>query len=138
MKRVVSLALTFIFVICLFSACSNSEITPSPVPAPSPALEETEIPFEDWEAAEEIDEPQDTIPEISENKEVVSSAHAPEIFMLIDADSESARMVYHLKDCPEIAGEDATEVSWEYVQLIGFWQCPKCNPPRYEDYKNAE
>lgn len=138
MKRVISLALTLIFTVCLFSACSDSEITPSPIPTPSPALEETEIPFEDWDEVESEDESLDSLPEVSENKEVVSSGDAPQIYMLIDADSEISRMVYHLEGCPEISGEDATEVSWEYVQLIGFWQCPKCNPPRYEDYKNAE
>ena len=77
-------------------------------------------------------------PAISKNKEVVTSDKAPEVVIIMGADNSVDNMTYHLKKCKTLKGKTTQDVSWEIVQTVGFWQCPECNPPRYEDYKNAE
>ncbi len=77
-------------------------------------------------------------PEVSENKKVVTSDKAPEVVIIMGADNGVDNMTYHLKKCKTLKGKTTQDVSWEFVKTVGFWQCPECNPPRYEDYKNAE
>ena len=48
------------------------------------------------------------------------------------------KLTYHLENCKLLEGKETNEVSWEYIKMVGFWQCPECNPPRYEDYANAQ
>lgn len=77
-------------------------------------------------------------PAISENKEVVTAEEAPEVVIIMGAEEGVDNMTYHLKDCKTLKGKTTQDISWEIVKTVGFWQCPECNPPRYEDYKNAE
>ncbi len=77
-------------------------------------------------------------PAVSENKEVVTLDNAPKVMLIANPESNTDSITYHLESCTELEGKEAKEISWKMVQTIGFWQCPVCNPPRYEDYKNAQ
>lgn len=83
-------------------------------------------------------ESQNSLPEVSENTEVVKEDKAPKIYMIEGTDSTVDNITYHLEGCKTCEGKNVTEIPWEMAQMIGFWQCPECNPPRYEGYKNAK
>ena len=77
-------------------------------------------------------------PAVSENKEVITNAaDAPEVVFIMGEEGGVEEMCYHLKDCKAIKGKNAQDVTWEFVKTIGLWQCPECNPPRYEGYANG-
>ena len=84
------------------------------------------------------EQPAKDLPAVSENKEVVTNDQAPKVFIMQNGENEEDGLTYHLESCPLLEGKEAQEMSWEIVQMIGYWQCPTCNPPRYENYTNAE
>lgn len=118
----------------LLSGCGCSKDENGPGNTPS------DIVVDDSGVDAQKDNPQDTesrpegLPEVSENKEVVTSDKTPKIFV----EEEIKGMTYHLEGCEVLNGKTKNEVSWEFVQTIGLWQCPECNPPRYENYTNAD
>lgn len=53
------------------------------------------------------------------------------LYMCTD-NTDDKNVYYHLEDCAELAGKEATQVSMELIQMIGLRQCPVCNPPYIE------
>lgn len=145
MKKLIFSTLSLLLVVSLVSGCGCAKKTdnsydaaPSAeVPAANDAKStDAEEPAENKDTQEA--EPDTKRPAVSENKEVVKAANAPKVLMIQNSDSNMDNITYHLESCALLEGKDAQEVSWELIQMVGFWQCPECNPPRYEDYKNAE
>lgn len=163
MKKIISLCLSLILAMCLFSACggndngtTNSQNTDKPMQSATPTDSAADNPEDNDtsnDVQEGIDKVKDTaedikndvtgtarnaLPEVSENKEVVKDTKAPKIYLIEGADSNVDSVTYHLEGCEVCKGKEVTEIPWEMAKMIGFWQCPECNPPRYEGYKNAE
>lgn len=131
MKKLITLTLSLAFVISLLSGCGcakeeHEEKTPT----------QTEAPAANGDA--QNGKPEAQRPEVSENKEVVAAQNAPSVVMIQNSDSNVDNITYHLENCPLLKGRETAKVSWELVQMVGLWQCPECNPPRYEDYQNAQ
>ena len=153
MKKLLSLTMAFALAATLLTGCgcSKQEDTANedvPTEAAVPGNEEApaeggQAPADDAAPAEgnsapAENQPAPERPAVSENKEVVTKEQAPKVFLIQNPDSGTDTLTYHLENCKLGEGNEMQEVSWEMVQTIGFWQCPECNPPRYEDYKNAE
>lgn len=43
--------------------------------------------------------------------------------MIQDAESNVDKLTYHLENCKLLEGKETNEVSWEYIKMVGFWQC---------------
>lgn len=158
MKKIVILALSILCVLGIAAGCGCSKdgdspassapsqsaastpSAPSDAESASPAPDESAgEPAQDTESSgEESGDPSVALPEVSENKEVVTEENAPKLYILANADSNVDQITYHLAGCPLLEGKEIQEVSYEFLQMVGYWQCPQCNPPRYENYKNAE
>ena len=150
MKRIVFLSITLLLAVGLFSACgcakkdnnSQSSAAPSQSAAASTSPESSPsasaAPDNNNNAAPGDSVQENDLPAVSENKEVVKEENAPKVFMIQDAESNVDKLTYHLENCKLLEGKETNEVSWEYIKMVGFWQCPECNPPRYEDYANAQ
>ncbi|WP_337399946.1 hypothetical protein [Congzhengia sp.] len=150
MKKIVFLSITLLLAVGLFSACgcakkdnnSQSSAAPSQSAAASTSPESSPsasaAPDNNNNAAPGDSVQENDLPAVSENKEVVKEENAPKIFMIQDAESNVDKLTYHLENCKLLEGKETNEVSWEYIKMVGFWQCPECNPPRYEDYANAQ
>ena len=146
MKKLLSLSMALILAAGLISGCGCAKQDKTETAAPGNQTEQTETaqPAEGGEApavnGEEApaETPSVELPAVSENKEVVTKDAAPKVVMIKNAENNVDSLTYHLEGCKTLEGKEAQEVSWEMVQMVGFWQCPECNPPRYEDYKNAE
>lgn len=150
MKRIVFLSITLLLAVGLFSACgcakkdNNSQSSAAPsqsaaastLPESSPSA--SAAPDNSNNAAPGDNVQENDLPAVSENKEVVKEENAPKVFMIQDAESNVDKLTYHLENCKLLEGKETNEVSWEYIKMVGFWQCPECNPPRYEDYANAQ
>lgn len=130
MKKYISLILAVLLSFSVISGCTKDNKNNEKVDPPVSSQAETPI--------ENGGETENPLPEESENKEVVSDDNAPKVFVAVDAENEEDRITYHLEGCKHLKDGEPMEVAWEYVKLIGFWQCPDCNPPRYEGYLNAE
>ncbi len=135
MKKVLYLVFGLI-VVLTFTACGcekNTDVKESATPTVSA---DAPAPTETIEAPEQNAQPSNSkTPAISENKDVALENTAPKVFVIMP-DIED--LSYHLEGCANLKGKNYTEMSWEAVQTIGLWQCPACNPPRYEGYKNAQ
>lgn len=127
MKKILCLTFVLCIVTSLFSACGCAKKESN-----TPAL--TTEKTSSQEQAKNDDATTQNPPAISENKEVVKKSDSTKIYIKDGLDD----MMYHLKDCSAVKDASINEASWEFVQTIGLWQCPTCNPPRYEGYKNAE
>lgn len=150
MKKIVFLSITLLLAVGLFSACgcakkdNNSQNSAAPSqsaaastsPKSSPSA--SAAPDNSNNAAPGDSVQENDLPAVSENKEVVKEENAPKVFMIQDAESNVDKLTYHLENCKLLEGKETNEVSWEYIKMVGFWQCPECNPPRYEDYANAQ
>lgn len=142
MKNVLYLVFGLI-VTLTFSACGcakNTDVKESAAPtvaadasAPTENIETPESNI-DKKHEESTQTSDSKTPAISENKDVVSESTAPKVFVLFDLSDLS----YHLEGCANLTGKEYREMPWETVQTIGLWQCPVCNPPRYEGYQNAQ
>ena len=123
MKKRIALILSSLLVLAFLCGCGcakNESETETPTQTKAPANAATKR------------------PEASENKEVVSAKDAPDVVMIQNSDSNVDNITYHLENCPLLKGKETAKVSWELVQMVGLWQCPECNPPRYEDYQNKK
>lgn len=129
MKKIISLSLALILSIGILSACGREKNAVS---------EDSKQPTSSSATSQPSEKNTNDFPDISENKEVVKDSDAPKIFMIENPESETDSLTYHLENCELLNDQKTKEVTWEYVKTIGFWQCPKCNPPRYEDYRNAQ
>ncbi len=150
MKKIVFLSITLLLAVGLFSACgcakkdnnSQSSAAPSQSAAASTSPESSPsasaAPDNNNNAAPGDSVQENDLPAVSENKEVVKEENAPKIFMIQDAESNVDKLTYHLENCKLLEGKETNEVSWEYIKMVGFWQCPECNPPRYEDYAGTQ
>ncbi len=149
MKKLLSLTMIFALAASILTGCggakqedptkgdpSTEAVAPTSENEAAPAEGETAPAEENSTPAESKPAPEK--PAVSENKEVVKKEQAPKVFLIQNPDSGTDTLTYHLENCTLGEGKEMQEVSWEMVQTIGFWQCPTCNPPRYEDYKNAE
>ena len=126
MKKLLCLVMMFALAVSLFSGCGCSKkYAPDDVTAIEEAKENAPV--------VEVEKP-----EISENKEVVTADKAPEVVIIVDEKDDTNRMCYHLKDCKTLKGRTTQDITWEIVKTVGFWQCPTCNPPKYEGYVNGE
>lgn len=153
MKKFLCLALALVLALSVFVACGKSdntddtnkagEQTPANVEEPI----ENEEPVESEEPAESSapapskpskkpasEIPSAATPAPSVNKEVVTENNAPDVYLAIDSEDNATSISYHLKDCKLIKGTNTQKVAWAMVKELGFRQCPKCNPPRYEGY----
>lgn len=123
MKKLLCLVMVLTLAVSLFSGCGcEKKYAPDDVSAIEKAKEDAPV-------------IKNKKPEVSENKEVVTADEAPEVYIAMD--EEGGVMCYHLKDCKTLEGKDAQVIPWANVQMVGFWQCPECNPPRYEGYANG-
>lgn len=150
MKKIVFLSITLLLAVGLFSACGcakkdnngQNSAAPSQSAAASTSPESSPsasaAPDNSNNAAPSDSVQENDLPAVSENKEVVKEENAPKVFMIQDAESNVDKLTYHLENCKLLEGKETNEVSWEYIKMVGFWQCPECNPPRYEDYANAQ
>ena len=150
MKKIITLSFTLLLAVGLISACgcakkdNTSQNSAAPSQSATAATSPESSPSAsanpgNGEASSTGDSVQENdLPAVSENKEVVKEENAPKVFMLKDAESNVDKLTYHLENCKLLEGIETNEVSWEYIKMVGFWQCPECNPPRYEDYANAQ
>ncbi len=130
MKKWIALILSSLLVLASLCGCGcakNESKTETPTQTKAPANADTQPIVPDAER-----------PAVSENKDVVSTKDAPDVVMIQNSDSNVDNITYHLENCPLLKGKETAKVSWELVQMVGLWQCPECNPPRYEDYRNAK
>ena len=137
MKKLVSIILALMVVFSVV-ACGNAKNTDADKSAEPTAS--TEAPAENIQSSQPgtDDDAQVTDskkPQISENKTVISETSAPKVYVIMP---DMGDMCYHLENCTNLAGKETREFAWDVVQSIGLWQCPVCNPPRYEGYKNAQ
>lgn len=132
MKKLLSFSIAIVLAVgLLFTGCGNTkQETDNQAP-----VTDTSAPTQDNKT-----EPEAQLKpiEVSENREVVAKDAAPKVYMIQNADNNTDSMTYHLDGCKTLEGKEVAEVPWEMVQMIGFWQCPVCNPPRYENYTNAK
>lgn len=151
MKKIISLSLTLLLAVGLFSACGcakkehTDNITEPEASSDTAAITdsvESDSPDNDYTSQTDSEDSTENfnadLPDVSDNKEVVNDENAPKVFMIQDAESNADKLTYHLEDCKKLEGKEVVEVSWEYIKTVGFWQCPDCNPPRYENYTNAQ
>lgn len=138
MKKLLSLSFVCILLLGLLSGCgcAKQDATNPPATQSGQVTEEEGTPSTEKEAQNE--ETPQNLPAVSENKEVAKENQAPKVFILQNSGNDTDNLTYHLENCPLLEGKEAQEMSWEVVQMIGYWQCPTCNPPRYENYTNAE
>lgn len=143
MKKVLYIVFGLI-VVLTFTACGcekNTDAKESATPTvstdvPSPAeAGATSEPTTDKNTEQNAQPSNPKIPAISENKDVALESTAPKVFVIMP-DMED--LSYHLEGCANLVGKNYREMPWEIVQSIGLWQCPACNPPRYEGYQNAQ
>ncbi len=143
MKKVTCLLCALLVVTSVVSACGGKKnetqaesIAPkTTASAPAPENSDTpasSVPEEHSQGSKNPSVPNK--PVVSENKEIVIDSNAPKVFVV----SDMADLSYHLEGCSTLSGKDINELPWEVVKTIGLWQCATCNPPRYEDYKNAQ
>lgn len=141
MKKVLyiifGLIATLTFTACGCEKNTNAKESTTPTvstaaPMPDETVETPELTIE--KNTENAQTSNSKSPAISENKDVISEGSAPKVFVRTYMEDLS----YHLEGCANLAGKDCMEISWDVVQTIGLWQCPVCNPPRYEGYQNAE
>ncbi len=153
MKKFLCLVLALVLAMSVFVACGKND-EQSNVPASgesektemnTPAedkVEETEAPAESGKPAQnkpakkpaKSDVPAAATPAPSTNKEVVTEGSAPDVYLAVDSDDNATSISYHLKGCGLLKGTNPQKVAWDMVKTLGFRQCPKCNPPRYEGY----
>lgn len=146
MKKLLALSMAIILAFGLLSGCGCSKnggeapVAPTEEGAPQGGASEEGTPADGNSADGGAQStPTDVeLPAVSENKEVVKKEDAPKVVMIKNPESNVDSLTYHLEGCKTLEGKEAQDVSWEMVQMVGFWQCPECNPPRYEDYKNAQ
>ena len=150
MKKIWTLSLALMMAASLLAGCGcakkDADAPATQTEAGAPAEGSETAPAEGSEATPAGEEASDTseapasveLPAVSENKEVVKKEQAPKVFLIENPKNNADSLTYHLESCPKLKGQNAKEASWEMIQTIGFWQCPECNPPRYEDYKNAQ
>lgn len=128
MKKVLYLVFGLI-VVLTFTACGDEKNSDAKESATPTVSTQTPAPIETSESSNS------KTPAISENKDVALENTAPKVFVLMP---DIKDLSYHLEGCANLKGKNHMEMSWESVQSIGLWQCPTCNPPRYEGYKNAQ
>lgn len=79
-----------------------------------------------------------TQPSSSANSSEVSSSEnsdgKPDIYFLSSGGSDADSISYHLKNCSALSGKEHQQISWEMVQALGFRNCAKCKPPKYDGY----
>lgn len=136
MKKLLLIALSLSFVLGTFTGCGKTRGAENTVP-PTDTSETVASSAEPDETKNENAENPNR-PEISENKQVVTESEAPEVYLLVNTENTSDGLTYHLADCTLLDGKEKNKITWSMVKAIGLWQCAECNPPRYEDYKNAE
>ncbi len=143
MKNKIIAAVTLLLVVSMFAGCGSKTIESNPQETPLTQTEESEM--KDTPEAEDVKDDtsktekpvKEDLPEVSKNEDVVTSQKAPKVFVMTDVNGGEDSITYHLENCARLKGRQTSEIAWELVQMIGYWQCPECNPPRYENYKNA-
>lgn len=131
MKKILSVLLVCVVVVSLFVACGkNDEVKEKP---DNTITQEVQNTPEDDSKSETPKKTEKTL-EVSENKEVVTAETAPEVLIIEDGGSDNARICYHLKNCKTLQGTKNQTVTWEFIEMLQFRQCPECNPPRYNGY----
>ncbi len=134
MKKVLYIVFGLI-VTLTFTACGCAKNTDANKSATPTVSTDAPAPTETIETPEQNAQTSNSkTPAISENKDVITESTAPKVFVR----SYMEDLSYHLEGCANLAGKDCMEISWDVVQTIGLWQCPVCNPPRYEGYQNAQ
>lgn len=135
MKKIVSiiLALMVVFAVVACGNKKNTDKSAEPTASATAPTESIESPQSNTDVNTIVSDPKK--PQVSENKTVVSKNAAPKVYVIMP---DMGDMSYHLENCANLAGKETKEMAWDVVQMIGLWQCPVCNPPRYENYKNAQ
>lgn len=133
MKKLLSLSFACILLMGLLSGCGCAKQGADNTPA-TQSEQSDKAPG----SSSENEAPSQDLPAVSENKEVAKADQAPKVFVLQNSENGTDNITYHLESCPLLEGKEAQEMSWELVQMVGYWQCPTCNPPRYENYTNAK
>ncbi len=144
MKKFLCLVLTLTLAMSVFAACGKKDDANK---SDKPQAEETsaqkdteteneEIPDESVEKYEgDVSTvPPADVPAPSTNEEVATEETAPDVYIAMNSTDNAVSISYHLKDCSLTKGLTLQQIAWESVKELGFWQCPNCNPPRYEGY----
>ena len=63
-----------------------------------------------------------------------NSDDLPDIYFISTGGSDADSISYHLKSCSALSGKEHQQISWEMVQALGFRNCAKCKPPKYDGY----
>lgn len=154
MKKLLCLVLALVLALSVFAACGKKDNADDPQKTGDPNSAQVEEPVENEEPAESEkpaesstpaptnkpskkpanEVPSAATPAPSTNKEVVTESEAPDVYLAVGSDDNATSISYHLKDCKLISGIESHKVAWAMVKELGFRQCPKCNPPRYEGY----
>ena len=146
MKKLLSILLVCAISLSLFVACGEKDeikeehnilTQEEPQDVPEADNEEVESPkTEEPKKEEKTEKPQKSEKPLktSENKEVATTETAPEVFIIEDGGDNNARICYHLENCKTLQGTKHQKVTWEFIEMLQFRQCPECNPPRYAGY----
>ncbi|MBO5734454.1 MAG: hypothetical protein J6R66_06165 [Clostridia bacterium] len=146
MKKLLCLVLALMLALSVFAACGKKNDSNEEKPATEEATpaenedntEEGNAPSGDANSSNPSDEtgsaPSPDVPAPSDNKEVVTTEDAPDVYLVVGSDDNAVSISYHLKSCKHLSGVESQQISWDMVKTLGFRQCPECNPPRYEGY----
>lgn len=136
MKKFLCLVLTLILAMSLFVGCSKTEETVKPESTQKSESAENgnETPTGKKPSEQASSVPSASVPETATNKEVATAETAPDVYIASGSKDNAVNISYHLKDCSLIEGLTINKMPWDSVKELGFWQCPNCNPPRYEGY----
>lgn len=140
MKKFLCLVLALILAMSLFVGCSKTEETVKPKTEDTTQKSEPAESGKETPSGEKLSEqtssvPSASVPETATNKEVATAETAPDVYITSGSKDNAVNISYHLKDCSLMEGLTSHRMDWNSVKDIGFWQCPNCNPPRYEGYQ---
>ncbi len=141
MKKLLYLALAFVLSVSLFAACGTDKEQPTITDEkPVTVNQSTENEVEKIEEApEKTIVPQqttskDTTPAPAVDNETTNEDEVSVYYIITNGKTNDENISYHNEDCPLLAERETSQVSQEFVEMMGFRQCVKCTPPKYKDY----
>lgn len=155
MKRLLCLILVLALSVTVMAACGSNADEPATAQTEnnaenSPSTSNEEVATENTDVNSESDTPEKDTPETSSkapantpkkeesnssnNQTITDFSNAPDVYLISSGGNDADSISYHLKGCSALSGSEYQKITWEMVQTLGFRQCTKCNPPKYEGY----
>ena len=146
MKKFLCLVLALVISSSFMIGCSNDNTNASPDLEQSDVVPSdtanSETPKESENVPENTGEKSVNNPATQPKNPVASSKvlssenldDKPDIYFISTGGSDADSISYHLKDCSALSGKEYQKISWEMVTALGFRNCAKCTPPKYEGY----